>query len=106
MTDHYIQRRKPARDLLAPIAERRETEQNAYRGPVVPYYPQSMPQGPARDLYLAVAQVSQKTNLDNGIQDLTSAIEHYRPDRMEFYLQLADAWKDTGKIDQALPLYE
>jgi tetratricopeptide (TPR) repeat protein len=106
MTDHYIQRRKPARDLLAPIAERQETEKNAYHGPVVLYYPQSMPQGPHRDLYLAVAQVSQKTNLEQGIQDLTAAIEKHRPGRMEFYLQLADAWKDSGKLDRALPLYE
>lgn len=109
LTDHYIQRRKPARDLLAPIVERRETEENAYHGPVVLYYPQATPhgpQGPDRDLYLAVAQVSQKTNLNQGIQDLTAAIEKYRPGRMEFYLQLADAWKDSGKIERALPLYE
>jgi predicted CXXCH cytochrome family protein len=106
MTDHYIQRRKPARDLLAPIAERRETDENAYRGPVVLYYPETMPQGPDRDLYLAVAQVSQKANLNQGIPDLTAAIEKYRPSRMEFYLHLAEAWKDTGKVDNALPLYE
>ena len=32
MTDHYIQRRKPQRDLLAPIQERRETDDRAYHG--------------------------------------------------------------------------
>jgi predicted CXXCH cytochrome family protein len=106
MTDHYIQRRKPARDLSAPIVERRTTDENAYRGQVVLYYPPSIPAGPDRDLYLAVAQVSHKSNLSSGIQDLTSAIEKHRPARMEFYLHLADAWKDSGKIDQALPLYE
>src|SRR5258708_4089223 len=37
MTDHYIQRRKPAGDLLAPIAERRETDDTGYRGEVVLY---------------------------------------------------------------------
>jgi predicted CXXCH cytochrome family protein len=106
MTDHYIQRRKPARDLLAPIAERRETDESAYHGDVVLYYPRSMPDGPDRDLYLAVAQVSQKTNLKQGIQDLTAAIDKYRPDRMEFYLQLADAWKDSGNLENAIPIYE
>ncbi len=106
MTDHYIQRRKPARDLLAQMAERRETDENAYHGEVVPYYPKTLPNGPESELYLAVAQVSQKTNLNRGIQDLAAAIEKYRPDRMEFYLQLADAWKDSGQIDKALPLYE
>jgi predicted CXXCH cytochrome family protein len=42
MTDHYIQRRKPARDLLAPMAERRETDASAYHGEVVLYYPLSL----------------------------------------------------------------
>jgi predicted CXXCH cytochrome family protein len=106
MTDHYIQRRKPTRDLLAPLAERHETEENAYHGAVVFYYPPTLPEGPDRDLYLAVAQVSHKTNLNQGIQNLSAAIKNYRPDRMEFYLQLGDAWKDSGQLDKALPLYE
>ena len=106
MTDHYIQRRRPARDLLAPISERRETDQNAYRGEVVLYYPRTLPDGPEKDLYLALAQVSQQANLSKGIQDLANAIEKYHPGRMEFYLQLADAWKDSGQMDKALPLYE
>ena len=109
MTDHYIQRRKPSRDLLAPISERRETDENAYRGEVVLYYPPALrdgPDNPDSDLYLAVAQVSQQANLSKGIQDLAHAIEKYHPGRMEFYLQLADAWKDSGQLDKALPLYE
>lgn len=106
MTDHYIQRRKPARDLLAPIGERRETDENAYHGEVVLYYPPALPEGQERELYLAIAQVSQKTNLSQGIQDLAAAIEKYRPERMEFYLHLAEAWKDSGQMDKALPLYE
>ena len=106
MTDHLIQRRKPARDLLAPMAERHETEQSAYHGEVVAYYPQTLPEGPDRDLYLAVAQVSHKTNLTQGVQQLSAAIEKNRPERMEFYLQLADAYKDSGQVDKALPLYQ
>src|SRR5439155_24668776 len=52
------------------------------------------------------AQVSQQANLVKGIPDLAGAIEKYHPGRMEFYLQLADAWKDSGQMDKALPLYE
>ena len=59
-TDHYIQRRKPAGDLLAERAERQETGANAYRGPVVLYYPETLPHTPENDLDLAVAQVKQK----------------------------------------------
>jgi len=106
MTDHLIQRRKPARDLLAPMAERHETEVSAYHGEVVLYYPQTLPDGSDRNLYLAVAQVSHKTNLAQGVQKLSAAIEQYRPERMEFYLQLADAYKDSGQVDKALPLYQ
>ena len=106
MTDHYIQRRKPSRDLLAPLAERRETDETAYRGEVALYYPQTLPEGTEKELYLATAQVSQKTNLGRGTQDLAAAIAKHRPERMEFYLHLAEAWKDSGQMDKALPLYE
>jgi tetratricopeptide (TPR) repeat protein len=103
ITDHYIQRRKPSRDLLAPLVERRETD---YRGEVVLYYPPALPDGAAKHLYLGVAQVSQKSNLDRGIEALSAAIDKYRPQRMEFYLQLADAWRDSGHMDKALPFYQ
>ena len=106
MTDHYIQRQKPVRDLLAPIPERRETEDNSYRGEVVLYYPQDLPNAADRELYLAVAQVSQKSNLSKGIPQLAAAIEKYRPADMQYYLHLADAWRDSGQIEKAVPLYE
>ena len=106
MTDHYIQRRKPARDLLAPRVERRETDENAYHGKVVLYYPEALPKRPENELDLAVAQVSQNSNLSDGINQLAAAIERYHPDRMEYYLYLADAWKESGQLDKAVPLYE
>jgi tetratricopeptide (TPR) repeat protein len=106
VTDHYIQRRKPVRDLLAPLAELRQTDETAYRGRVVLYYPRELPDTPGNDLYVAIAQVSQKSNLSEGIPQLTAAIEKHHPDRMEPYLHLADAWSDSGQIAKALPYYE
>ncbi|HEV8414307.1 MAG TPA: tetratricopeptide repeat protein [Bryobacteraceae bacterium] len=106
MTDHYIQRRKPERDLLAPLAESHVTEDNGYRGKVVLYYPQDLPNGPDRELYLAVAQVSQKSNLSAGITALAAAIDKYHPGPMQFYLELADAMRDNGQMAKALPIYE
>lgn len=106
MTDHYIQRQRPARDLLAQIAERHETDANAYHGDVVPYYPSPMPRTPENELYLAVAQVSQKSNLNNGITQFTSAVEKLHPQRAEFYLELADALHNNGQPEKAIPLYE
>jgi predicted CXXCH cytochrome family protein len=106
MTDHYIQRRKPARDLLQPLAEKRETDDNQYRGEVVLYYPRELPKAPESELYLALAQVSQNSNLSPGTSKLSAAIEKYRPGRIEYYLQLGDALGAAGQADKALPFYE
>ena len=105
MTDHYIQRRKPARDLLAEMAERQPAEGSGYRGEVVLYYPASPPK-PEDELYLAIAQVRDGSNLGAGIARLSAAIERYHPERAEYSLQLADALRSSGKFEQAVPLYE
>jgi hypothetical protein len=70
MTDHYIQRRKPAQDLLAPLNEKSE----AYVGEVRPYYPPELPLTGMNELYVAVAQVKHNSNLENGIPRLKEAI--------------------------------
>jgi predicted CXXCH cytochrome family protein len=105
MTDHYIQRRKPARDLLAPISETAETPETAYRGEVTSYYPPRV-EGPEDELYLAVAQVTQESNLRTGIPRLERAIEKQRPESGEFYFQLAEAYWKSGETEKSLPLYE
>ena len=67
MTDHLIQRRAPAGDPRAPIAERQDIDGNAYRGEVVPYYPSLEPRTGENALYAAVAQVTQQSNLAQGL---------------------------------------
>jgi tetratricopeptide (TPR) repeat protein len=104
-TDHYIQRRKPEGELLAERAERHETGNNAYRGEVVLYYPEKLPPAPENDLYLALAQVVENSNLSSGIRRLAEAIERHAPERAEFYLGLAEAWRNSGQLEKALPLY-
>jgi tetratricopeptide (TPR) repeat protein len=110
MTDHYIQRTKPVADLLAAKPEQPQPE---YRGEVVLYYPPAVPKPqpqpqpkPEDELYLAIAQVSQSSNLDPGITRLSAAIARFRPAQAEYYLQLGDALSSAGKHDQALPVYE
>ena len=44
MTDHWIQRRLPPRDLLADLPER-HGDAAEYKGEVVPYYPRPGPIG-------------------------------------------------------------
>jgi tetratricopeptide (TPR) repeat protein len=104
MTDHRILRRLPARDLLATLPERHDSE-GAYRGEVVLYYPPSLPAGADRDLYLAVAQVAQKSNLEAGIPKLQTAIRTHLPRRPEFSMALAQALLATGRRDEAVAIY-
>jgi tetratricopeptide (TPR) repeat protein len=95
MTDHYIQRNKPTRDLLADLEERVEN----YRGEVVPH-------GPADEVYTAVAQVLESSNLHPGIERLSAAVEKFKPAPAGPWLQLAEALRKDGKCSQALPFYE
>jgi predicted CXXCH cytochrome family protein len=104
MTDHRIPRRQPARDLLAPLAERHDGE-GSYRGEVVLYYPLSLSETADRDLYVAVAQVAQKSNLAAGIPQLQSALRTHQPKRPEFYMALAQALSAVERRDEAISEY-
>jgi predicted CXXCH cytochrome family protein len=101
VTDHYIQRRKPAGDLLAERQEREDT----YRGRVVLYYPETLPHTPENELYLAIAQVKQGSNLTEGIAQLTTAIEKYAPERSEYYFDVGQALESNGQLGKAVAAY-
>lgn len=105
VTDHKIQRHKPAGDLLADFAERHESGPTAYKGEVALYYPAKLPLTPESELYLALAQVVQKSNLAAGAPRLARAIERAQPSRPEFYYELAEAWSNSGQLDKAIPAY-
>jgi tetratricopeptide (TPR) repeat protein len=90
MTDHYIRRRKPDRDLLAPLPE----TERPYRGEVSLYY------GSAHELYLAVAQVQDGSN-PNGIPRLRTDLERLKPEAPEAYLELAKAYSKSGDPREA-----
>jgi tetratricopeptide (TPR) repeat protein len=106
MTDHYIQRRLPARDLLAPLAERHGATANDYRGPVVPYYPKPLAKTPENELYVDVAQVTQGSNLKSGLPALAAAVARYKPAEPGFYLELGNALHLAGKPDGAIAAFE
>ena len=105
MTDHYIQRPKPGRDLLAEITEPSGTE-IIYRGEVRPYYPATFDPDPESELYLDLAQVRMDNNLEPGIGLLTAAIAKYRPKQPEFYSELGDAVRRSGRPNDAVPVFE
>jgi tetratricopeptide (TPR) repeat protein len=105
MTDHWIQRRPPSRDLLAPLTERHPTEAEEYRGEVVPYYPASVSQTGEEALYRALAQVVMKNNLRAGVVELTRLLALQKPREPEWYLQLGDAWLAGGEPGKAAAAY-
>jgi tetratricopeptide (TPR) repeat protein len=104
MTDHYIQRRKPAGDLVSDIPERNGPP-TFYRGEELPYYPQPFPATSESDLYLGVAQVHADNNPEQGIPRLANAIDRYHPEQAAFYVELGDALRHNAKPGDAVPRY-
>ncbi len=102
MTDHYIQRVKPKRDLLAPVKE----SIALYRDEVIPYYPDSPTSVRDGELYLAVAQVRNDSNLEAGTVRLRRAVETGKPSDPEFYLELGKAYSKSGKYTEAVRWFE
>lgn len=91
IADHYI-RRAPQKE---PAPEK------PYRGAVAAYYPPDLPLTAENELYLAVAQVTQQTNLEKGVLRLEELIRKHQPAQGEFYLQLGNAWRNRGRLDKS-----
>jgi predicted CXXCH cytochrome family protein len=89
MTDHFIRRTQPQRDLLATIAETTTPEGSFTK--VALYYPTKTPPTLAAEISIAEAQVK-----DNGILRLQELLERYQPNSPEPYLVLADAYDREG----------
>lgn len=106
MTDHYIQRKKPAHDLLASRPERHDTDQTSYHGPVVPYYPATLPPEGNSEIYMGVAQAKHFTNLKDGMAQLHRALQQHAPRHAEPYLELAEAYVKTSQLPEAIQFYE
>jgi len=104
-TDHLIQRSKPAGDLLAARPEHHETGERAYRGEVALYYPPDLPASPTRELYTALAQVIDRSNLEKGVPRLAAAIQRFPFARPEFVFQLGEGLRHRGQTAEAAAVY-
>ncbi|MBL8211803.1 MAG: tetratricopeptide repeat protein [Bryobacterales bacterium] len=102
-TDHLISLRPPAGDLTGAREERHEVGQKAYRGEVSLYYPARVTGD--GELYVALAQVIDRSNLEAGIARLTALLQKYPGARAEFWLGLGEAWREAGRLDKAVPAY-
>ena len=99
MTDHYIRRTEPRRDLLAPIDENIAAERSFTK--VVLYYPAKAPATPEAEISMAEAQVRAGAQPgDNGIPRLQALLERYQPNAPEPYLVLADAYGREGNNEE------
>jgi predicted CXXCH cytochrome family protein len=104
MTDHYIQRIKPDRDLTAPFAE--SSVKPPTKVGITLYYPVQLPKTGESELYLAVAEVKDGSSGDAGIARLQQAILKYSPSAPEFYFELVRANSKAKNNEQAIHWYE
>jgi Flp pilus assembly protein TadD len=102
LTDHYIQRLRPDRDFLASLKE----SNPVYRGEVVSYYPQSLQGLPGEELYMALAQTEDGSNLQAGTIRLRAAIDKLHPTDAAFYFAMGAAYAKEGKNAEAVPFFE
>ena len=94
MTDHYIRKNEPKRDLLAPFQEADFVGKDTYRGEVLPYY------GEQSQLYTHVAQAQAFPDR------LQKDLEKNSPARPEFYYELAEAYEKSGRQNEAIRWYD
>jgi predicted CXXCH cytochrome family protein len=106
MTDHKIVRRPEAGDLLAEKAEMHESPANSYRGEVVPYYPEKPAQTAETLLYLALAQITDRSNLEGGLSRMASLIERYQPAQAGFYAGLGEGYRSAKDNARAIHYFE
>jgi Flp pilus assembly protein TadD len=90
MTDHLIRARPLPGDLLAPLEERHDR----LTGPAKPLYPVRTSDTP---LYLAMANAS--------APDLEKAIAGARPKYPEPFFALGEAYRISGRVEQAAQAY-
>jgi tetratricopeptide (TPR) repeat protein len=106
MTDHKIVRLKPAGDLLAEKTEIHESPATSYRGEVVPYLPPALPQDSEDSLYGALAQITDRSNLDAGLNQLAALIGRLHPVQAGFYAGLGEGYRSAGDLPRAIASFE
>ncbi len=100
--DHRIVRKPDALVRPRPLSERNASNTAPYRGAVRLYYPEKLSDPAQQDLWLAAAQVANQSNLANGVALLESAIERHRPRSAYFYVELASAYRASGRSPASL----
>jgi Flp pilus assembly protein TadD len=95
MTDHFIRRTQPKRDLLAPLAEAVVPIRAVTN--VALYYPEKPPATPGAEIAAAEAQVKN----EHGMERLQTLLERYQPGAPEPYFALAQEYERAGNDTEA-----
>jgi Tfp pilus assembly protein PilF len=103
MTDHFIQRYKPLRDLLAPLDEK-VVDAGSGRA-VAAYYPQKLADSSKSELYFAVAQVNDGKD-EQGLLHLREVVTRQTPSVPEPYLALGQAYTSHGDNAEAIRWFD
>ena len=104
MTDHYIQRRKPARDLLAPLPEPQTEDEDHLSRPVL-YYPKEGLGGLLQQIYVNMAHIMEGAEPAEGTRALALALTKLELQHPEPYQALAEAQVKLGRRKQAIASY-
>jgi predicted CXXCH cytochrome family protein len=104
MTDHYIQRVKPDRDLLAPLTEAGSITKS--KSGVALYYPAQISQAEKSELYVALADVKDGSKGEAAIAKLQKDVLQFAPTAPEFYYELGHAYSQAGNPSQAIRWYQ
>jgi Flp pilus assembly protein TadD len=99
LTDHYIQRNKPAGDLTAPLQEPENMPEA--RGNLVLFYPRQLPNSPEDKLYLDAARLKASNGDKDRIREFEQEMNQIKPARAEFYALLGEAYAQAGNAQAA-----
>lgn len=100
MTDHLIQRLKPDRDLLAPLKEEADENQDWEAGSVIHFPGEEGLSGPLRDVYWAIGQAKETAD-PQAVAKLEAALGKAAVDKPEPYFELAEMQLKQGRTKDA-----
>lgn len=98
MTDHFIQRKKPAKDMLQALAEHNDV----YSGPLTIYYPPDLTKED-RDRYLGAALISGPGDDIQGVELLQRAADGAPAKALAI---LGEGYLQQGRTDSAIAAFQ
>jgi predicted CXXCH cytochrome family protein len=104
LTDHYIQRQRPLKDLLAPIPPPKPQSQS--KNALALYYPEQLPEGSDKQLHMALAESESGTDPLPAAEHLQAAITQFAPNEAGYFAALGEVYSKAGKYADAVPWFQ